>query len=111
MIEVTLLNYLADNLEVPVYMEYPEIKDSSFVVLEKTGSSNINHINRATFAIQSVAQSLYESALLNEKVKALMNNAISLDGISRSSLNSDYNFTDASTKMYRYQCVYDLTHY
>ena len=28
--------------------------------------------------------------------------------IFKSSLNSDYNFTDTSTKKYRYQAVYDI---
>ena len=47
----------------------------------------------------------------NEKVKAAMKRIIEQDEISRSTLNSDYNFTDVITKKYRYQAVYDLKYY
>ena len=39
-----------------------------------------------------------------------MDNIISLDSISKSKLNSDYNFTDTTKKQYRYQAVYDLVY-
>ena len=34
-----------------------------------------------------------------------------LDAVSASRLNSDYNFTDTTTKRYRYQAVYDLVYF
>lgn len=111
MIEKTILDYLNDRLDVPVYMERPEGDIDSLVVLEKTGASVFNHIKSATFAVQSYAASLYEAALLNEEVKSAMDNLISIANISRSRLNSDYNFTDTSTKDYRYQAVYDIVYY
>ena len=36
---------------------------------------------------------------------------VALDEVSKVSLNSDYNFTDAATKRYRYQAVFDIIHY
>ena len=48
---------------------------------------------------------------INEEVKAAMDEIIVLPEISRSKLNSDYNFTDTEKKRYRYQAVYDITHY
>ena len=33
------------------------------------------------------------------------------DVYKRQTLNSDYNFTDVTTKKYRYQAVYDLKYY
>jgi hypothetical protein len=48
---------------------------------------------------------------MNEEVKAVMKNAITLDEISRVEVNSDYNFTDPTTKIYRYQAVFVVTHY
>lgn len=111
MIEQTILDYLSARLGVPVYMEVPSTPPPSFVVLEKTGSGRANHISRATLAVQSYAPTLLEAAQLNEAVKAAMDNAIDLDEVSRSALNSDYNFTDPQTKRYRYQAVYDITHY
>lgn len=111
MIEKTILDYLNQELSVPVYMERPEDPPERFVLLEKTGSSKRNYICNATFAIQSYAPSMYEAALLNELVKDTVENAITLSEICRVSLDSDYNFTDTAMRAYRYQAVYDITHY
>lgn len=112
MIEKTILDYLTTELSpVSVYMEVPANPPSTYVIVDKTGSSEKNHVKSATIALQSVANSLYEAATLNETVKAKMDAAISLNSICRSKLNSDYNFTDTKTKKYRYQAVYDLVHY
>ena len=111
MIEQTILDYLNDTLTEPCYMEEPEGIDT-FVLLEKTGSSLSNYVYSATFAIQSYATSLYEAAELNEKVKAAMLTiADELNTVSKCSLNSDYNYTDTTKKRYRYQAVFDITHY
>lgn len=112
MIEKIILDYLNTTLpDVPVYMEVPEDRPAVFVVIEKTGSSRINHIDSATIAVQSYAASLYDAAALNERVKATMLDAITLDSISRVALNSDYNYTDTASKHYRYQAVFDVTFY
>lgn len=108
MIEKIVLTYLLKALDVSVYMEHPEERPDTYVLIEKTGSRRVNYINHATFAIQSYALSMMEAAELNELVKAAMDELIVLPEISASSLNSDYNFTDTETKQYRYQAVYDL---
>lgn len=112
MIEVTILNYLNENLEnITAYMERPSNPPQSYVLIEKTGGGETNHIHHSTIAVKSIAESLYKAALLNEDVKNLMSDAISLDDIARVELNSDYNFTDTTSKQYRYQAVFDITHY
>ena len=111
MIEIIIKNYLAEKLSVSVVLEVPADPPKSFVLLEKTGSSREAHIDRAMLAIQSYAPSMYEAARLNERVKAAMDSAAELDAVSASRLNSDYNFTDTTTKRYRYQAVYDLVYY
>lgn len=108
MIELVVLNYLKSVLDVPVYMEIPSDAPGKFVLIEKTGSSEENYIMGATFAIQSYAESLYEAAALNEIVKEKMRGIIADNDISKSQLNSDYNFTDTTTKHYRYQAVFNL---
>ncbi|SDQ04437.1 hypothetical protein SAMN04487752_0319, partial [Carnobacterium viridans] len=50
-------------------------------------------------------------ALLNEELKEVVENLILLNEISGVRLNSDYNFTDTTTKEYRYQAVFDINHY
>lgn len=110
-IEETIRNYLDSVLDVPVFMEYPKEPPDRFVLVEKTGGGSINHLASALFALQSYGQSLYEAAVLNSELKQVMANFPSLPQISRAALNSDYNFTDTSTKEYRYQAVYDINYY
>ena len=111
MIETILLDYLNATASVPAYMERPEVPPASYVLVEKTGSSRSNHINQSTIALQSYAPTLYQAAALNEEVKTLMDESIELGSVCRAQLNSDYNFTDTASKGYRYQAVYDITHY
>lgn len=111
MIEETILNYLSDALEVPVRMEVPQEPPGRFVVLEKTGTGKINCIPRATFVVQSYGTSLLEAARLNEQVKQAMESLDERDEIAAVKLNTDYPYPDTRTKRYRYQAVFDITHY
>ena len=115
MIELTVYKFLNDNLTVPVYTEIPNNPPKKMIVLEKTGSSESNFIKRSTFAIQSYGKTLFEAAELNEMLKETMMDGLdglaSLDEIMSVNLNSDYNFTDTTTKKYRYQAVFDIVHY
>lgn len=111
MIEKTILDYLNDTLTVPAYMEKPEDPPARYVLIEKTGSGESDHLHSAVIALQSYAGSLIGAAQLNEEVKAAMAGILVLDRITRAKLNSDYNFTDDTKKQYRYQAVYNITHY
>ncbi|MBR1383995.1 MAG: hypothetical protein IJ555_09355 [Ruminococcus sp.] len=111
MIEITVLDYLTNSLSVPVYMEEPENPPDEYVLLEKTGSSENDHIQSAVLIVQSYAGSLYGAASLNGLVKRAMRDSITLDDVTRCKLNSDYNFTDTETKRYRYQAIFDITYY
>ena len=111
MIEAVVLRYLQGKLSVPVYMSQPEKPPPRFVFLEKTGSGRTNHVNRATFAVQSYGENLLDAINLNEAVKAAMDSITELSEVTASRLNSDYPFHDDERKRYRYQAVYDLTHY
>lgn len=110
-IDIVVCDYLKEHASVPAYLERPARKPPRFILVEKTGSGRLDHIYEATIAVQSWAPTLYEAAALNEEVKTLMDNLIELDSVSRSQLNSDYNFTNTADKQYRYQAVYDITHY
>lgn len=111
MIETIIKNHLDLELEVGVFLEKPSSTIESYVVLEKISSGKRNHLPTAVFAFQSYAKSLYAAAELNEKVKNAVENLIGLDEIRGISLNSDYNFTDTTTKEYRYQAVFDIGYY
>lgn len=111
MIEKIILDYLDRKLTESVYMERPENPPESYVLIEKTGSGKRNQIYTATLAIQSYAPTLIGAATLNEAVKTAMYDAVSEKEICKVSLNSDYNFTDTAMMAYRYQAVFDITHY
>ena len=112
MIEQTILDYLNSHVTEGVYMEVPADAPSKFYILQKTGSDRVNRINRATFALQSYAPSKYEAAEMNEEVKEFMlDGLIDEPDIANVTLNSDYDYTDTQSKRYRYQAVFDITHY
>lgn len=113
MIEATIISYLIDKTSAAknVYAERPTSPPTKYIIVEKTGSDRTNRVDRATIAIQSIGGTMLDAASLNEEVKAKMDAIISQDSIGACRLNSDYNFTDQTTKEYRYQAVFDITHY
>ena len=111
MIESIVQNFLLKKMTVPVLMEEPEEKPEKYIVLEKTGGGGENGIKTATMTIQSYGTSLWEAAQLNEEMKKAMEEIDDQDPVSKATLNSDYNYTDTSTKRYRYQAVYDFVYY
>lgn len=113
MIEAVLISYLQGKTTAGsnVYAEIPKNPPSSYIVIEKTGSSTENRITTATVAVKSYAGSLLAAASLNEEVKSAMDESPVEDDIASCKLNSDYNFTDPTSKQYRYQAVFQITHY
>lgn len=111
MIEKIILDYLTSKLTIPVYMETPEDVPQEYVLIEKTGSSRRNQIDTAMITFESISSiSLYRAATINADVKSAINDIMFLPNISKAELNSDYNFTDTTTKQYRYLAVYDITY-
>lgn len=114
MIEEKVLTYLSNNLECPVLMEFPDTEQfpdiTTFVVIEKTGHERTNLIDSTNIACQSYAPTLYQASVLDEKVRRLMDSFNAFDFIFSCRLQRNYNFTDTTTKRYRYQCVYTITH-
>lgn len=111
MIEKSVCDYLNEVMGLPAFWEKPEGELEEFLIVEKTGGKETEHIKSATIAVQSYAGSMYRAAEINEAVKAVMEHMTELEGVSRVDLNSDYNFTDTTTKQYRYQAVFDIVHY
>lgn len=111
LIEEFVVQYLNGELSVPVSGAVPSPMPDTFVTVERTGSSITNKIRTATLAIQAWAESIDAAANLCAEVTETMENIVENDEISRCSLDSSYNFTDTSTKRFRYQAVFDLVHY
>lgn len=110
-IEAFVIDYLDGALSVPVSGDTPHPMPNTFVTVEKTGGGRSNKIDSATLAIQSWAETRAAAAELNETVKQAMENIVEENEISRSDLDSDYNYTDEDTKRFRYQAVFDLVYF
>lgn len=112
-IEKTILDYLisSDIIGSDVYLETPDPMPSEYVLIEKTGSSESDHLCGAVIALQSITDgSLYRAAEINEAVKKAMQHITDSTPITSSELNTDYNYTNTTTKQYRYQAVFNI-HY
>lgn len=118
MIEQIVLEYLSEQMSVPVLMELPEVPSESFpsmperfIVLERVGVGMTNYIGAGAVAVQSYSlNSLYDAAQLDEEMRAVMWGIIERDDISEVRLASGNNHTDTRTKRYRYQSVFEF-HY
>ena len=111
-IEEVIINYLIDVLQTSeVYAEVPETHGDEFFVVDKTGGGREDRVNHAMITVQSYAKTKDRAAARNEDVKAAMERIVILNEIGACHLNTDYNFTNIDMKQYRYQAVFDITHY
>ena len=118
MIEQTIIEYLNNEMIVPVLAELPEVPSEDYpefpeklVVLERVGGSKTNHISVCSIAFQAYASTLFEAVQLDEEVKRTVPGLIVLDTVSSVRLSSSYNHTDPSTKRNRYQSVFEIYYY
>lgn len=110
--EEKILNFLKDR-GFTCYMEEPVKKPSEYVLVEKTGSSDAGDgLYSSLYAFRSYSTSMYKASRLDDKVKAaVFGMPQNIPGITDATLNSDYNYTDTETKRYRYQAVFEITHF
>lgn len=112
MIESKVIEYLLEQFPIPVYAEVPKSKPSRFLTIERTGRVVIDHIKQANIAVQAWSSvSLEDAAQLCDEVETVMGGFISDNSIARCALENSYNFTDTSTKTYRYQAVFNIVYY
>lgn len=116
MIETVLLNHIKTelankSLSIPVYFEIPADPPDTLIIIERTGGRYDDHLYRSTFAFRSYAPTLAEAAALDEILVGIVEDSIKQKEIAQAKLNSHYNYTDTSTKKYRYQAVFDFVHY
>lgn len=113
MIEQVLYDHLTTVLEnvAPVYMMRPETPPAKYVLLMKTGGSKRDHLYTSTFAMQSIAPTLYEAVCLDDDARAAMDAAIELDEVTSARLTNCYDYTNPATKQPRYQSIYEIIHY
>lgn len=111
MIEKTIIKFLTENYDVPVFAEVPTTPPKRFIVIEKTSGGRTNHVNRSTVAVQTYGENLLDAAEMSDDLKTWMFLLVSDPTVSAVVLNSEYNYTDTTTKRYRYQSIYDIVHF
>ena len=112
MIEKIVLDYLQEKItSVNVYAEVPKDLPGSFITIERTGGFSEDKVRSANIAVQSWATSLFAAAALAEEVITAMEELPYSADIGGCKPVRHYNFTDTATKRYRYQTVYQITHY
>ena len=113
MIEEILINFLNYHMSAPAFTDKPkESIPDEYYVFEKTGGDTSEHINTSTIAMQAYAPSRYKASKLIEDVNAAMlYELIKLDEIADVKISGSGSFTDTTTKEYRYQTVFVITHY
>lgn len=111
MIEETICGYLSQALSVPAWPEEPESAPERYIIVQRTGGGERNHVRRATVAVQSYGESLYQAAALHEEVLSAMGGITALPHVSACAVNSEYNYTDTRKHKYRYQAVFDLVYF
>lgn len=111
MIEKIIRDYLLEELNVPVYIDVPANPGDSYVVIERTGGSESEHIRSATVAVQSYGPRKTAAADLHEKVLSVLPDIATGVTVSACDLNAEYDYTDTQTKRYRYQAVFDIVYY
>lgn len=110
MVEKDIRDGLVDRLDVPVYTELPDTLPASYVHLVRSGHYIENYVHHATITMWSVAESLYEAAVLDETVQEAMEDMYSSDVVSGLSLENNYNDTDSVTREYKYRSEYLITY-
>lgn len=105
-----LTAYFEEDTTLFIGVEAPE-QFTNYVLVDQTGSSTRNHITTATVAVQSYGASLLDAMELNETVKAAVFSFAGQDEVAGVRLETDYNFTNTATKQYRWQAVFQITHY
>lgn len=109
MIEAILIDYLEDELNVPVFVMMPDtMPQGNFIVLDRIGMTKTNYITSYTVAVQSYGSTALSAATLNESVIEAMEKLLSDNRFSRIHLDNGSMYTDTERKLNRYQSTFEI---
>lgn len=113
MLEEQLIGYLEEKTGLHTSNEKTAGRiPQEYILVQRTGGSEVNMVDGAVYAIQSISSiSKLRAAEINELVKSAMRRFNEAANISSCKLNSDYDFTDARSKEYRYQAIYEIVYF
>ena len=111
MIEKRIRDFLLTKLTAPIYVDVPANPPDEYVVIERTGGGEDEHIRSAMIAIQSYGKRRLAAGSLHESVLAAMKSLNVRNDVSACQLDAEYDFTDTTTDRYRYQAVFNVVYY
>ena len=111
MIELIVKEHLDENLDVPVYFEFPNKAPQQFILVKIETNPRENMLDSAMLVVDSYGPSQLEAMRLNAKIKTALDQLVQLPSISASKRGGDYPAFDAIRKRYRYQAVQNITFY
>lgn len=105
-----LLEAAIEGVGESVYCETQIMPPDEYILVERTAGSETDHLRTAMVAVQSIStESLYRAAKINEAaIDALLTFGEESTEVFSCRLNSNYNYTNPTTKEYRYQAVFDI---
>lgn len=111
MIEKTIRNYLVAKLGTNnVFFETPKTFNGECLVIQIVDRSFENLIDYVTAVIYSYADSKYDSACLDEKVRKAMRDFDAEEDISSCRISGGNDAPDTTLKKYRYRSYYNITY-
>ena len=111
MIEEIIIKRLNAVLGIYVGGEVPVEPDQRFVVVRKRGGERTDHIYTSLIQFDVYAERLSEASALCKALVEAVDDLTCLDEICNCEYGGDYNATDTASKRYRYQAMYNITHY
>lgn len=114
-IEARVIAHLARHMPgVTVAAEVPEDYPggAALIVVSRLGEQRQNHLRRARLAVQSYGATLLDAAERCEAAEAALASLPAEDaGVTACRVETSYNFTDETTKRYRYQSIVHVSYY
>lgn len=110
MIEIDVIKYLSQALDVSVTGEKPTRKPAEYVVINTIDSGRVNYIDSVTISIMSYADTLLNASKLDARVRDAMYDIICLEDISSCKLGGGSQAIDTQTKEYAYESIFNLVY-
>lgn len=112
MIEVTIREYLEDNLtDVPVLLEKPKVKEPAYVIIRDIDAGRTNQISALTLSFTIGSDSMYKAKVLCDQVQNLLLESIALPQISSAKLGGMNGGAVASESVYEYEIIFNFYYY
>ena len=110
-VEKVVIDYLKEQLDVPVGPEKPGGPPDSYCMIIKTGSDEKDMLKAANIAVYSVGPTKWAAIRLNDDVKAAMRELRQdTADVFSCRCTTDYDATDTRTREYRYCAVFRVVY-